>query len=106
MSRRTIGTLSLTVLVGLALLPLSGCSSASDPGKGGKLEGIQWKLTNYLAADTLEDVQTGTDIFAEFKDGRVSGKALNSYSAEYTAKDDGSLTIGQISSTLMAVLRT
>ncbi len=97
--RRLRLILAITLLVPVMLV---GCSSTSNSGKGGDLENIPWKLTNYLAADTLETVDPDVSVFAEFKDGTLAGKALNSYSASYEANSDGSLKIGQISSTLMA----
>ena len=42
-------------------------------------------------------------ITAEFKDGRVGGKsAVNQYGGPYTAGDDGSLSVGDLVSTMMA----
>ncbi len=93
------------VLTAALLVPLMlvGCSNSANTGKGGDFENIDWKLTNYLAAgDSLESVPSSFIISAKFQDGRLSGRALNSYSGSYEAKGDGALTIGQVNSTLMA----
>jgi putative lipoprotein len=50
----------------------------------------------------MKDVPAEASVYAKYADGIVSGQAVNSYSGSYEAKSDGSLTIGQISSTLMA----
>ena len=42
-------------------------------------------------------------ITAEFIDGRIGGKsAVNQYGGPYTAKDDGSISFGDLVSTMMA----
>ena len=42
-------------------------------------------------------------ITAEFKDGRIVGKsAVNQYGGPYTAGDDGSFSVGDLVSTMMA----
>lgn len=42
-------------------------------------------------------------ITAEFKDGRIGGtSAVNQYGGRYTAGDDGSFSVGELVSTVMA----
>ena len=54
MRSRHLSILLVTVL--LVPVMLVGCSSGSDPGKGGELENIPWKLTNYSLSGALDDV--------------------------------------------------
>ena len=102
MNRRHLTVLCLTAMLSLGLVALPGCSSAPKGGTGGELENIQWKLSKYSSDGALKNVPAAASVFAEFKDGKVGGQAVNSYGGSYEAKSNGSLTIGQINSTLMA----
>lgn len=84
------------------LLALAGCASLARGGKGGELRDIQWRLSRYAADGGMKDVPSNAEVYADFARADVSGKALNSYSAPYHAGDDGALTIGEVTSTLMA----
>jgi heat shock protein HslJ len=87
-----VSALSLTLL-GFACLPTDATA--------GDLENIQWKLTKYSVGGVLRELPTAANIYAEFKEGRVSGKAVNAYSGSYKVDGNGSLTIGDLSTTLM-----
>ncbi len=88
-------------VLAFALMVL-GCSSASTDAIAGDLESIQWKLRKYSAGGVLKDVPTEADVNAEFKDGRLSGNAVNTYGGSYKVDGNGSLTIGELTTTLMA----
>jgi heat shock protein HslJ len=89
-----------------ALVALSaGCGS--DSGGGGEsstsaaaLAGTSWRLTGWSVSSQDPNDFTVT---AEFKDGRIGGKsAVNQYGGSYTAGDDGSISFGELVSTMMA----
>ena len=64
------------------------------------LEGTSWKLTGWSISS--QDPNDFT-ITAEFKDGRIGGtSAVNQYGGPYTAGDDGSFSVGELVSTMMA----
>jgi heat shock protein HslJ len=88
-----VSTLFLTVL---------GCSSSSTDATAGDLENIQWKLAKYSADGMLKEVPPTAKVYAKLQDGRVSGKAVNTYSGSYKLDGNGSLTIGELTATLMA----
>jgi heat shock protein HslJ len=95
----------MILLTATLLIPLIvvGCSKSSGSSKGGPLENIPWKLSSYsTSAGVMSDVPKTAGVYAEFKSGRIAGQAVNSYSGPYQTKEDSSLTIGQIQSTLMA----
>ena len=86
----------------VAVLSLAGCgggggASAHDPAA---LEGVEWMLVDSSAAEVDLTLAAITLIF----DGKTAGgfSGINQYGAPYTAKDDGSLEIGEVASTLMA----
>ncbi len=94
----------------LAVLAVSaGCGSGSGGSSGGghdgstsaaALVGSSWRLTAWSVSS--QDPNDFT-ITAEFGDGRVGGKsAVNQYGGPYTAGDDGSFSIGDLVSTMMA----
>ncbi len=83
-------------------LVLLGCSSSSTDATAGDLENIQWKLTKYSADGVLKEVPPTANVYAKFQDGRVSGTAVNAYSGSYKLDGNGGLTIGELSTTLMA----
>jgi heat shock protein HslJ len=90
---------ALTAAVG------AGCGSSSGGSGGGStsaasLAGTSWKLTGWSVSS--QDPNDFT-ITAEFKDGRIGGKsAVNQYGGPYTAGDDGSFSVGELVSTMMA----
>ena len=64
------------------------------------LAGTSWRLTGWSVSS--QDPNDFT-ITAEFKDGRIGGKsAVNQYGGPYTAGDDGSISFGDLVSTMMA----
>jgi heat shock protein HslJ len=67
----------------------------------GTFENVQWKLEKYSTDGTLKQVPTSASIYAEFKGGKLSGKAVNAYSGPYKAGDGSKLSIGSLSATLM-----
>jgi heat shock protein HslJ len=96
------------VLLGV-LAVSAGCGSGSGGSSGGggsrstsaaALAGTAWRLTGWSASS--QDPNDFT-ITAEFKDGRIGGKsAVNQYGGPYTAGDDGSISFGDLVSTMMA----
>jgi len=88
----------LTALVVVALLVLSaGCGASTEQPS---LDGTSWKLTSWAEPDPIPASAT---ITAEFEDSRVTGSAgVNRYNAAATSSTDGSLSIGQAASTMMA----
>lgn len=89
-----LGKVLAVVVFALVVASLAGCSS------GGALEGTTWKLTGW-SISSLEP--SGYGITATFADGQVGGHGgVNSYSGAYETGSGGSLTVGQITSTLMA----
>jgi heat shock protein HslJ len=93
------------LVVALAAAIVAGCGSSSGGSGGGStsaasLAGTSWKLTGW-SASSLDPIDF--TITAEFKDGRIGGKsAVNQYGGPYTAGDDGSFSVGQLVSTMMA----
>ena len=100
------------LLAGAALLVVAlaavaaGCGSSSGGSGGGgstsaaSLAGTSWKLTGWSVSS--QDPNDFT-ISAEFKDGRIGGtSAVNQYGGPYTAGDDGSFSVGELVSTMMA----
>jgi heat shock protein HslJ len=83
-------------------LMLLGCSTSSTDATAGDLENIQWKLAKYSVDDVLKEVPPTAKVYAKFQDGRVSGTAVNSYSGSYKVDENGSLTIGDLTTTLVA----
>lgn len=93
----------IPVFFGLGLLALSGCSageSASGDGDAASgVEGVEWQLVSGVSSVDLSEA----GITATFADGLVTGSGgVNSYTAECTLALDGTVEIGEITSTLMA----
>ena len=94
------------LVVTLAAAVVAGCGSSSGGSGGGgstsaaSLAGTSWKLTGWsISSQDPEDFT----ITAEFKDGRIGGtSAVNQYGGPYTVGDDGSFSIGELVSTMMA----
>jgi heat shock protein HslJ len=94
----------------LAVLAVgAGCGSGSGGSSGGgddsptsaaALAGTSWRLTGWSVSS--QDPNDFT-ITAEFKDDRIGGtSAVNQYGGPYTAGDDGSISFGDLVSTMMA----
>ncbi|MBN2848275.1 MAG: META domain-containing protein [Coriobacteriia bacterium] len=68
----------------------------------GELDGTAWRLV----ASSVSAADLGAaSITASFDDGRIGGSGgVNSYSAQCTLGSDGSISVGDIESTLMAGL--
>ncbi|NLE22230.1 MAG: META domain-containing protein [Actinobacteria bacterium] len=80
----------------LAAAAGAGCGESGSPS----LEGSAWRLTGWSISG--QDPNDFT-ITAEFKDGRMSGtSAVNQYGGPFTAGDDGSFSVGDLASTMMA----
>jgi heat shock protein HslJ len=91
------------------LIPLTLAGSASSPPSesGGSdpaaLTGAVWRLdaasVDALATNVPQDVA----VTIQFAQGEASGSSgCNSYGGSYQAKDDGSISFGELRSTLMA----
>src|SRR5262249_45375491 len=65
------------------LLALVGSAVSATAAATGALENVQWKLEKYSADGTLKQVPTSASIYAAFKGGTLSGKAVNAYSGPY-----------------------
>jgi heat shock protein HslJ len=85
-------------LLAVAMAALvSGCG---DGGAGPSLEGTAWKLTGWSISS--QDPNDFT-ITAQFADDRIGGtSAVNQYGGPYTTGDDGSFSVGELVSTMMA----
>ncbi len=98
----------LTVAAGVLLLaavPLvaAACGSASGGSGAAKaLEGKLWTATQIAGVDQVLPAGQAAST-AKFGEGTVSGSGgVNTYTAQYTASDDGAMEIQQPASTLMA----
>lgn len=89
------------LVTGLAAAMLVGaCSSAG--GSGGTIEGVRWIATSISTGGSLQALTDGVNVDATFTAGTVSGfSGCNSYSAQ-AKTDRARLTIGPVSSTMMA----
>jgi len=94
--RAAILTATALLAIGLIAAVAAGCGGESSPS----LEGTSWKLTGWSVSS--QDPNDFT-ITAEFKDGRIGGtSAVNSYGGPYTTGGDGSFSVGELASTMMA----
>jgi len=94
LTRLVRGTLAVPLLAGVLLLGTSGCAPP-DP-----LDGTAWVLSG-----TPSEVERpgGITITLTFADGLAGGSGgVNSYGAPYETGANSRLTIGTITSTLMA----
>jgi heat shock protein HslJ len=111
-AKRLALVLAGSVVLVVATAVAGGCGSGSggdggsgSPGGGGStsaasLAGTSWRLTGWSVSS--QDPNDFT-ITAEFKDGRIGGtSAVNQYGGSYTAGDDGSFSVGELISTMMA----
>ena len=90
----------------LFMLMLAACSGAGFGSEAEPdLEGTNWILEQFGPAGELTAVLPNTEPTLNFDDGQVAGHAsCNSYFAEVTLGDDGTMTVGMIGSTLMACM--
>ncbi len=100
MRNRPLHTILVAALALSLLATAGGCSKSSVP-KGGPLEDITWELTSYPVSGKMAPVPAKAQFQLGFKQGQVTGQAVNSYSAQYTSTAEGDLKIGQLASTLM-----
>ncbi len=105
MTRKLVPLGLAAALLAVALMT-AGCGSSSGGSSGGgstdpaALQGSVWRLTGWSVSS--QDPNDFT-ITAEFKDGRIGGtSAVNQYGGPYTAGDDGSFSVGDLASTMMA----
>lgn len=92
--------LALAVPLVAAALVVSGCGSGGDSGSAPSLEGTSWRLTGW-SASSLDPADF--TITARFADGKIGGKsAVNTYGGPYEAGEDGSFSVGDLASTMMA----
>jgi heat shock protein HslJ len=89
--------LAAAALIALAMATLvSGCGDGAGPS----LEGTAWRLTGWSISS--QDPNDFT-ITAQFAEDRIGGtSAVNQYGGPYTAGDDGSFSVGELVSTMMA----
>jgi len=108
--RATRVVLAAGVFLAVVLTVAAGCGSGSAGSSGGggggsatsaaALAGTSWHLTGWSVSSQDPNAFT---ITAEFKDGRIGGtSAVNQYGGPYTAGDDGSFSVGELVSTMMA----
>ena len=105
--KRLALVLAMTAVVASVVAFAAGCGSGdgSDRDDGSStsaaaLEGASWRLTGWSVSS--KDPSDFT-ITAEFADGRIGGtSAVNQYGGPYTADDDGSFSVGELMSTMMA----
>jgi len=87
--------------IALSLILLA-CFASSPAATAGALENIQWKLTNYAVDGRLKEVPASAKFYAEFRNGALSGRAVNTFNASYKLESNGTLSIGKMAATLMA----
>lgn len=85
----------------VAALVVAGCGSGDgDSDSAPSLEGTSWRLTGW-SASSLDPADF--TITAQFADGKIGGKsAVNTYGGPYEAGEDGSFSVGDLASTMMA----
>lgn len=92
-------TMQLQDGTGATLFTLA--KAASEAAK--PLEGTTWELESIRSGDTAASVVAGSSVTMRISDGKLTGKACNTFNA--TATIDGeNLTVGPIMSTRMACL--
>ena len=104
-AKRLALVLAMTAVVASVVAFAAGCGSGDGSADGAStsataLEGASWRLTGWSVSS--KDPNDFT-ITAEFADGRIGGtSAVNQYGGPYTADDDGSFSVGELVSTMMA----
>lgn len=87
----------IVCMLSLAIVGFTGCGGATTMNPAA-LEGAEWRLTVSSVSSLLGSI----GITATFDGSTVSGfSGVNRYSATYVARDDGSMEVGDIDSTLM-----
>ena len=90
----------LTAAALLAVVLIAAVAAGCDGESSPSLEGTSWKLTGWSVSS--QDPNDFT-ITAEFKDGRIGGtSAVNTYGGPYSTGDDGSFSVRELASTMMA----
>lgn len=99
----TLLTVAGVLLLTAVSLVAAACGQASgESGAAEALEGKLWTATQIAGVDRVLPAGQAAST-AKFGAGTVSGSGgVNTYSATYTASDDGALEIKQPASTLMA----
>ena len=80
-------------------------ATATPHQQGAELEGSSWVLESFGPNDNQTAVLPNTELTLNFDGSQINGNAgCNSYFADATINDDGSLAFGLMGSTLMACL--
>jgi heat shock protein HslJ len=98
--RRTSIRLVVSGAVVCAALVWAGCGGGTSGTDPKALEGVEWTLVE----SSMSSVDLGAaGITANFDGEKIYGfSGVNQYGGPYTAKDDGTLEIGELASTMMA----
>jgi heat shock protein HslJ len=87
----------------LTLRTEDGQALVYQPAPVADLEGTSWTVTGYNnGQQAVVTPIVGTTISLMFADKKASGKACNSYGGAFSAGDDGTIHISQLTNTLMA----
>ena len=94
----------MTIVFSATALGVVGCGGgSSDAPRGGTLTGGAWELASYLADTSQVQVPDTVTSTAVFSDGKVGGNAgVNQYGGTYKTGSGGTISFGDISSTLIA----
>jgi len=88
------------VFFGLAIV-LAACAAPGAPaelsGSAANLEGSKWVLSSLNGNNPVP----GSNFTLEFTGDEFGGMACNHYGGKYTAANDGSLSLTEVTSTLM-----
>ncbi len=98
--RRASIRLVVSGAVVCAALVWAGCGGGASGTDPKALEGVEWTLVE----SSMSSVDLGAaGMTANFDGEKVYGfSGVNQYGGPYTAKDDGTLEIGELASTMMA----
>lgn len=91
----------MAILCSVVCALATGCESNSGDGAStGNLAGTKWRLTAWSASSLNPAAFT---ITADFSESEITGtSAVNLYGGPYTATDDESFSVGDLSATEMA----
>ena len=102
----TLGRVRFPLAASLLLVALVACGRSEPAASGADpaaLTGATWQLNAASMKTLAAQAPSDTEVTIAFADGSVSGtSACNVYGGSYTADADGSMTFGQLHSTLMA----